>query len=104
VPDTREELLKLPGVGCKTADCVLNYAFGKGVIVVDGNVLRVANRLGLSDSADPKKVRGDLTLFVPEKLRSDINYLLVRLGQEICIPRSPKCSACPITQYCEYGQ
>ena len=102
VPSQREELLKLPGVGSKTADVVLAYGFGKPVVAVDTHVFHIARRLGLSKGKTPEEVRNDLNRIVPKKLKRLVNLLFVEFGKEICRTNKPKCEICPVKQFCEY--
>lgn len=101
VPKSRSELLHLPGVGPKVANIVLSRAFQIPVIAVDTHVHRIANRLGLVRTRTPKQTEKKLTQLVPEKLRIDLNPLLVGLGQTICLPRIPKCGQCPLNRFCK---
>jgi len=100
VPEKREELLKLPGVGFKTADVVLAYGFGKPVIPVDTHVAVISRRLGLTKAEDPKKIREDLHNLIPSELRRIVNLLFVEFGKDVCRTRNPRCSACPIKKFC----
>ncbi len=100
VPDTREELMELPGVGGKTADIVLSHSFSQPVIAVDAHVVWVSNQLGWTVSKDPEKVREDLHKLIPPRLRSDVNSLLVQFGKDICNTGRPKCLKCMISKYC----
>jgi endonuclease-3 len=102
VPDTIEELVTLPMVGRKTANCVLTYAFGKDGICVDVHVHRISNRLGWVRTEEPDETEMLLRQKVPRELWCDINKLMVRFGQKTCLPRNPRCSRCPISQYCQY--
>jgi len=104
VPDSREELLKLPGVGLKTADVVLSYGYGKPVIAVDTHVFHVARRLGLTKSNNLEKIREDLHRQIPEKYRLILNLLFVEFGKEICRTIKPKCEVCPIKKFCEHAR
>ncbi len=101
VPDNLDELLKLPGVGRKTANLVLNEGFGKLGICVDTHVHRISNRLGIVKTKNPKETEFALQKVLPKKYWIIFNTLLVTLGQNICTPISPKCSICPINQYCQ---
>ena len=101
VPDNLDELLKLPGVGRKTANLVLNEGFGKLGICVDTHVHRISNRLGIVKTKTPKETEFALQKVLPKKYWIIFNTLLVTLGQNICTPISPKCSICPINQYCQ---
>ncbi len=100
VPDELDELLKLPGVGRKTANLVLNEGFGKLGICVDTHVHRISNRIGLVETKNPTETEFALRKFLPKKYWIILNTLLVTLGQNICTPISPRCSICPINQYC----
>ncbi len=100
VPDTLEELLKLPGVGRKTANLVLNEGFGKLGICVDTHVHRISNRLGLVKTKNPTETEFALQKVLPKKHWIIFNTLLVTLGQNICTPISPKCSKCPLNEIC----
>ena len=102
VPASREKLLELPGVGGKTADVVLCYAFGKEVIPVDTHVAIISRRLGLTKAKDPEKIREDLHKIVPKRFRRIFNLLLVEFGKDICQTRKPRCNICPISKYCKY--
>ena len=101
VPDTIEELLKLPGVGRKTANLVLALSFNKPAICVDVHVHRITNRLGFVKTKTPEETEQELMKKVPKKYWNKINDLLVAFGQTICKPVSPFCSKCPVSQYCE---
>lgn len=103
VPDTREELLKLPGVGYKTADVVLCYGYGRPVIPVDTHVNTISKRLGIADEKDDlETVREKLHSIVPENKRAIVNHLFVEFGKEICQTRLPLCYKCPIVSLCPY--
>ena len=101
VPDNLGDLLKLPGVGRKTANLVLNEGFGKLGICVDTHVHRISNRLGLIKTKNPTETEFALQKVLPKKHWIIFNTLLVTLGQNICTPISPRCSICPINQYCQ---
>jgi len=100
VPDTMEELLKLNGVGRKTANVVLGNAFGIQGIVCDTHVIRLSGRLGLSANSDPVKLEFDLMEIVPKKNWTLFSHLIVFHGRNICQARKPKCDICPIAKYC----
>ncbi|PJA23057.1 endonuclease III, partial [archaeon CG_4_10_14_0_2_um_filter_Archaea_38_6] len=100
VPDTMDELVKIPGVGRKTANIVLSIAFNKKVIAVDTHVHRITNRWGLAMTKTPLETEQALMKKLPEKYWNEINYLLVSFGQNTCTPISPKCSKCLIYNYC----
>ena len=101
-PTTFEELTELPGVGRKTANCILNYAFHKPAIAVDIHVHRISNRLGWVTTTTAEETELALQKVVPFNCWKDINKLLVTHGQTICEPRKPKCSICPITMNCTF--
>jgi endonuclease-3 len=102
VPDSEEELLKLPGVGRKTANCVLVYAFQKSAIPVDTHVHRISNRLGLVDTKIPAETERALSKFVDKKDWIRLNSAFVRYGQNICVPIKPKCEFCNLRKICKY--
>ncbi len=100
VPDDLEELLKLRGVGRKTANLVITLGYGKPGICVDTHVHRICNRLGYIDTKDPGETEMVLREKLPEEYWIDLNYLLVAFGQHLCKPVSPVCSSCPVEKYC----
>lgn len=100
VPDTMDELLKLPGVGRKTANCVLGNAFGYDVIAVDTHVHRISNRLGLVKTSDPDHTEKELEKVVPKDAWGKINGLMVLFGQQICRPVGPRCKECGLAGLC----
>ncbi len=103
VPNTLEELVKLPGVGDKTASVVLVYGFGKPTIPVDIHVETVSKRLGfVPKNAKPKQIREILEKLVPKKDQYIVNLGLVNFGREICQTRKPKCYICPLVKDCPY--
>ena len=102
VPDDLETLVKLPGVGRKTANCVLVYAFEKPAIPVDIHVHRISNRLGLVETKNPEDTEQELMKKVPKKFWIDINDTFVMYGQNICKPISPMCDVCKIKRNCKY--
>ena len=102
VPDTLEELLKLPGVGRKTANCVLVYAFEKPAIPVDTHVHRISNRLGLVQAKTPEETEFELMKKIPKKYWLRINDTFVMYGQNICKPISPLYDVCQIKKECNY--
>ena len=102
VPDDLEKLLELPGVGRKTANCVLVYAFEKPAIPVDTHVHRISNRLGLVDTKTPEDTESELVKKIPKKFWLDINETFVMYGQNICRPISPMCNVCRIKKLCKY--
>jgi endonuclease-3 len=102
VPRTLEDLVKLPGVGRKTANVVLGAAFGQPGIVVDTHVGRIANRLAFTRHKDPKKIELDLMGIIPRNEWSDFSLRLIFFGRETCTARKPKCPVCPIEHLCPY--
>lgn len=104
VPNTREELEKLPGIGPKTANVILNVAFNQPTIAVDTHVFRVANRTGLAKGKTPETVEAKLEKIVPEKYKKITSNLLILHGRYICKARKPLCPNCVINKYCEYKQ
>lgn len=100
VPDSKEALLSIEGIGPKTANIVLAFAFDKMVIPVDVHVHVIANRLGWANSKKPEDTEKQLERVLPRKYWKELNAILVQFGQEICITLSPKCSICPIQKYC----
>jgi len=100
VPDTLEELVKLPGVGRKTANVILGAAFNTPGIVVDTHVGRIAGRLGLTKNKDPVKIEFDLMEIIPENDWSDFSLRLVYFGRAVCMARKPACTSCPLLQLC----
>ncbi|WP_292485723.1 endonuclease III [Methanohalobium sp.] len=100
VPDNLNDLLKLPGVGRKTANCVLTYAFSKKAIAVDTHVHRISNRLGLVGTKTPEQTEKELKNIVPENLWNKINELFVHFGQNTCRPVSPRCDSCVLNDTC----
>ena len=102
-PDTISDLMGLPGVGRKTASCVLLYGFKKKALPVDTHVHRISNRIGLVTTQTPEESEGELWKVIPEKYIVFYNELMVKHGQRVCKPISPQCPKCPIIQYCNYG-
>ena len=103
VPDTREELMRLPGVGQKTAGVVLMAAFGGDEIPVDTHVFRVANRIGLANADTPEKTEVQLTEAIPAGQRGHAHHLLIWHGRRCCAARKPACDRCPLKDgLCEY--
>ncbi|MHC4758675.1 MAG: endonuclease III [Planctomycetota bacterium] len=100
VPGTLEELVKLPGVGRKTANCVLGDAFGIPGITCDTHVIRLSRRLRLSENSDPVKLEFDLAEIVPKKNWTLFSHLIIYHGRNICKARKPDCKICPIAEYC----
>jgi endonuclease III len=104
VPDTLDELTSLPGVGRKTANCILAYVFGKPAIAVDVHVHRISNRLGWVNTKTPEKTEFALMELVPKKLWVKANSMLVGHGQTLCKPIGPLCGKCQIKKYCKFGK
>ena len=104
VPDNMEELIKLPGVGRKTANVVLSNAFGVDAIAVDTHVFRVSNRIGLVKTDTPEKTEFELMKVLPKKRWSKAHHLIIFHGRRICKARKPECNICPIVEYCDYYQ
>ena len=102
VPETMKELLSLPGVGRKTANCVLVYAFNEPAIPVDTHVHRISNRLGLVKTKIPEETEVELMKKIPRRYWTRINDTFVMYGQNICKPISPMCYACQIKRDCSY--
>ena len=103
VPRTREALEALPGVGRKTANVILNTAFGEATIAVDTHIFRVANRTGLAPGRNVREVEDRLMQLVPTPYRRHAHHWLILHGRYICIARMPRCMVCPIYDLCEYG-
>ena len=102
VPDDLEKLVELPGVGRKTANCALVYAYEKPAIPVDIHVHRISNRLGLVQTKNPEETEFELMKLIPKKYWIDINDTFVMYGQNICKPISPMCDVCKIKNLCKY--
>jgi endonuclease-3 len=102
VPRTREALEALPGVGRKTANVVLNVAFGEPTIAVDTHIFRVANRTGLAPGKDPREVEDKLVKVVPEDYRRHAHHWLILHGRYVCLARKPKCAQCAIRDLCGF--
>ncbi|HSM32250.1 MAG TPA: endonuclease III [Woeseiaceae bacterium] len=102
VPRTREELERLPGVGRKTANVILNTAFGEPTIAVDTHIFRVANRTGLAKGKTPLEVEKRLVKLTPGEFLKDAHHWLILHGRYICKARKPECRRCPIVEWCEY--
>jgi endonuclease-3 len=102
VPSSREELEHLPGVGRKTANVVLNTAFGQSTIAVDTHIFRVANRIGLVAGKTPRAVEDKLLKVVPREFLKDAHHWLILHGRYTCKARNPACPACVINDLCEY--
>jgi len=103
VPRTREALEALPGVGRKTANVVLNVAFGEPTIAVDTHIFRVANRTGLAPGKDVEEVEQRLLKTVPEEFRQHAHHWLILHGRYVCVARKPRCWQCAIAKWCEFS-
>lgn len=102
VPQDREALEALPGVGRKTANVVLNTAFGEPTVAVDTHIFRVANRTGLAPGKDPREVEDRLLKFTPPEFLKNAHHWLILHGRYVCIARKPGCPECLIRDLCEY--
>ena len=100
VPDTMQELLKLPGVGRKTANLLLGDIYGQPAVVCDTHCIRIANRLGLAKGKEPEKVEAQLRAVLPPEESSNFCHRIVLFGREICSARTPKCGECPLRPFC----
>ncbi|MBQ9860316.1 MAG: endonuclease III [Clostridia bacterium] len=100
IPDTVEELTKLPGVGRKTANLICGDVYGKPAVVADTHCIRITGRLGLTDSKDPYKVELQLKKLLPPEESNNFCHRLVHFGRDVCSARSPKCEACPLVGFC----
>jgi endonuclease-3 len=104
IPRTREELVKLPGVGRKTANVVLNIAFGAPTIAVDTHIFRIGNRTGLAPGKTPEAVEEKLMKVVPEKYTRHAHHWLILHGRYICKARKPLCAECPVYDLCGFKE
>lgn len=102
VPDTMEELVRLPGVGRKTANVVLGECFGKPGIVVDTHLKRVTSRLGLTKNENPDKIEADLDGLIPRRIRALFSHVTTFHGRSTCAARKPRCDECPVNRLCDY--
>ncbi len=101
MPNTREGLMSLPGIGRKCADIVLSFTFGQDVIAVDTHVHRVCNRIGLTEAKTADKTAQQLEERSPEWAMRDGHFWLIQFGKRICKARAPKCDVCPVARLCE---
>jgi endonuclease-3 len=101
VPRSVEDMVKLPGVGRKTANMVLGGAYNLPAIIVDRHVMRVSQRIGLTQEKDPDKIEFELMEIVPEDRRTLFSFLLLNHGKKLCTARDPKCGECPICDLCD---
>lgn len=104
VPRTRDALEKLPGVGRKTANVVMNTAFGEPTIAVDTHIFRVANRTGIAPGKTPLEVEKRLLRLTPDEFKKNAHHWLILHGRYICKARKPLCGECPIVRWCEYSK
>ena len=102
VPNHLEDLITLPGVGRKTANVVLNTAFGKPTMAVDTHVLRVSNRTGLAQGRTPEQVEKELLKRIPQPFLSHAHHWLILHGRYTCKARNPQCKVCPVSRFCHY--
>jgi endonuclease-3 len=102
VPDNFDDLIKLAGVGRKTANVITSVAFGSDAIAVDTHVFRVSNRIGIADAATPEKTEQQLMEFFDRSMWRNLNHLLIFHGRYICRAQSPECGVCALTDICEY--
>jgi len=102
VPETREELVKLAGVGRKTANVVLNMAFGQPTIAVDTHIFRISNRTKLATGKNVTEVERKLEKRIPDEFKRHAHHWLILLGRYICKARKPECPRCPVNQICPY--
>jgi endonuclease-3 len=103
VPQSRDELESLPGVGRKTANVILNTAFGEPTIAVDTHIFRVSNRTGIAKGKTPLEVEKRLLRLTPDEFKKDAHHWLILHGRYTCKARKPLCGDCPIVDYCEYA-
>lgn len=103
IPDTREALQSLPGVGRKTANVILNVVYGKPTMPVDTHLLRISPRIGLSDGTTPETVEEDLLQRIPEEFMQHAHHWLILHGRYICTARNPKCTECSIQDICMHN-
>lgn len=104
VPDNIEDLVKLPGIGRKTANVILGSAFGIPGIVIDTHVKRVSQRIGLTRESDPVKIEFDLMALIPKKDWIAFSHQMIWHGRALCKARKPKCPECPLLDLCDYGR
>jgi endonuclease-3 len=102
VPNNRSALEALPGVGRKTANVVLNVAFGEPTMAVDTHIFRLGNRTGLAPGKTPLAVEMGLLKRIPQKYMVDAHHWLILHGRYVCVARNPKCAECGVSAYCDY--
>lgn len=103
LPDSLEELIKLPGIGRKTANLIMGDVYHKPAVVTDTHCIRICGRLGLTENKEPGKVEKDLRAILPPERSSDFCHRLVNFGRDICTARKPKCDECPLRSLCKSG-
>ncbi len=103
LPGTREALMRLPGIGRKSANVILSIGFGVPAFAVDTHILRIANRIGFIESDDPDAVEAAVTALVPERDWTSAHLVLITHGRSLCDARRPRCAECPVRSLCEYG-
>ena len=101
VPNTKKELLSIKGIGQKTANIVLSFAYKKAVLPIDTHCHRIPNRLGWVKTAKPEQTEKELEKILPKKYWREFNTVMILFGRTICLPLSPLCSKCPIRKYCK---
>lgn len=104
VPDTVEELVTLPGVGRKTANLICGDVYGKPAVVADTHLIRISNRLGLTDTKDPFKVEMQMKVLLDPEESNDFCHRAVLHGRALCDARKPKCGECPMSEFCNYSK
>lgn len=104
LPGTRGELMKLPGIGRKSANVILSVGFGVPALAVDTHIIRIANRIGYADTKDPDKVEDSLTSLLPPAEWKSAHLVLIRHGRTVCIARAPRCGDCPVSGLCDYAR
>ena len=102
VPDNMDDLLRLPGVGRKTANLIMGDIYGKPAVVTDTHCIRISGRLGLTKNKEPAKVEADLVKLLPPEVSSHFCHQLVQFGRDVCRARTPKCSECSLNYFCRY--
>ena len=104
VPDEIDELVKLSGVGRKTANLIVGVCYGRPAVIVDTHVTRISRRLGLTTHKDPTKIEMDLRELLPEENMTEFNHIIVFHGRQICKAPTPRCEICPLVPLCPHGQ
>ncbi len=100
IPDNMDDLLTLPGIGRKTANLLLGDVYGKPAVVADTHFIRITGRLGLTKQTEPEKVEAELRRLLPPEESSDFCHRVVLFGRDVCSARKPKCSECPMADFC----